>query len=71
MADKSKEECAHETINFGSGDYYLFCHGCNRVWVMTSWDSPDHPPRPDLANKGVGAQLSGQARSSIKNGERA
>lgn len=28
--------CHHPEINFGSGDYYIFCHGCNSKWVMSS-----------------------------------
>lgn len=55
------EQCRHPKINFGSGDYYLFCHACGARWVRTCAHA-DHPPRPDLANRGVGSQLSGEAR---------
>jgi hypothetical protein len=24
--------CRHETLTFGSGGYYIFCHACGAVW---------------------------------------
>lgn len=35
--------CNHPEIRFGSGDYYIFCTSCNRVWVSkgAASDAPD------------------------------
>jgi hypothetical protein len=53
-------ECRHPRLNFGSGDYYLFCHDCRRWWATI--EPTTHRLAPDLANQGEGSQLSGQAR---------
>lgn len=54
-------ECRHPNLHFGSGDYYIFCHDCGRWWCTI--DPTTHDVRPDLANLGVGSQLSGQVRT--------
>jgi len=55
------DQCRHPKLNFGSGDYYIFCHDCGRWWCTI--EPANHRPSPWLANKGVGAQLSGEERS--------
>lgn len=55
------DQCNHATVQFGSGDYYIFCHECGAWWVRTNPGSSDKP-RPDLANRGAGSSLSGEAR---------
>lgn len=30
-----KNDCKHNRLYFGSGDYYIFCEECNRFWVIT------------------------------------
>ncbi len=30
----NKDYCKHEYLNFGSGDYYIFCYDCSRSWVQ-------------------------------------
>lgn len=57
---KQREQCIHPKLNFGSGDYYLFCHDCGGWWVCI--DPATHKLAPELANQGVGGQLSGEAR---------
>lgn len=27
---------SHATLQFGSGDYYIFCHACGRRWGVLS-----------------------------------
>lgn len=58
---KLQEECRHETIRFGSGDYYIFCQDCPAAWVFKERAGADRPA-PASSNKGVGGQLSGEAR---------
>lgn len=53
------EECMHETIWFGSGDYYIFCE-CGASWVFRN--PVNEQPAPELANKGKRALLSGERR---------
>lgn len=26
--------CRHATLQFGSGDYYIFCHACGKKWAI-------------------------------------
>ena len=33
---KLPTECAHDTLHFGSGDYYVFCHECGGQWGRIS-----------------------------------
>jgi ribosomal protein S27E len=30
--NKTKSECEHENLYFGSGDYYIFCEDCGHTW---------------------------------------
>lgn len=54
-----REECDHTELQFGSGDFYIFCHACGAVWTPEKGTSAvfgvDH-------NAGVGSILSGQKR---------
>jgi hypothetical protein len=59
------EECRYPTVHFGSGDHYIFCHDCGRWWCTI--DPSTHLVDPTLANRGVGGQLSGQARRALSN----
>lgn len=51
------EECLHETLYFGSGDYYLICRACSRYWRME-----DHCTN----NVGEACKLSGQDRVTAR-----
>lgn len=35
------EPCIHETLAFGSGGYYIFCHACGAVWDPSGSHSVD------------------------------
>lgn len=59
---KPQEECRHETIRFGSGDYYIFCQDCPAGWVFIDRAAQSDAPAATKSNKGVGGQLSGEAR---------
>jgi hypothetical protein len=63
---KPREECAHLILNFGSGDFYLFCHSCGARWATIDYADPtkswSDEIAPQSANKGLGAHLSGHAR---------
>lgn len=54
------EECRHLKLTFGSGDYYIFCYGCGHWWATI--EPTSHKLAPELANRGAGSQLSGEAR---------
>lgn len=37
-----KNDCNHNRLYFGSGDYYIFCDECKRSWVISGdMDYPD------------------------------
>lgn len=59
----AREDCKHERLFFGSGDYYLLCHECGGKWVCS--DPLIDVGAPDLANKGVGVALSGEVRAAV------
>lgn len=59
---KPQEECRHETIHFGSGDYYIFCRDCPAAWVFKDRAGLDDSPAATKSNRGVGSLLSGEAR---------
>jgi len=59
---KDRKECLHETLAFGSGDYYLFCRDCDARWAAVSttqskygYDQMNNPvgADPSVANQGV------------------
>lgn len=54
-------DCRHAKLQFGSGDYYLFCQECKAAWVRKRLDSDI--AAPELSNFGDGALLSGETRS--------
>jgi hypothetical protein len=39
-------DCKHESLQFGSGDYYIFCHECGRKWCMMSNFIPEYTLGP-------------------------
>jgi hypothetical protein len=57
-----QEECTHDQIMFGSGDYYIFCQTCQAHWVMCAQDNGPDRADPACANKGAGIGLSGHSR---------
>jgi hypothetical protein len=66
-----RHECNHPKLTFGSGDFYLFCYGCGARWACigdTGFSKDEISPA--TANRGVGAQLSGQTRTQHPNGDR-
>lgn len=75
-ASKSRAECSHEKLRFGSGDYYIFCANldCGAQWAAIGGGQPEYgfdiTGRPIgcnalVSNKGVGGTLSGQERHSL------
>lgn len=54
------DQCTHDTLQFGSGDFYLFCHECGGKWGRISQNFARLDP--DEANRGAGSQLSGHKR---------
>ena len=36
--NEKRKECQHERLDFGSGDYYIFCHDCGRAWRIEGDD---------------------------------
>jgi hypothetical protein len=36
--------CKHIKLEFGSGDYYLFCKTCDNKWVLTELCSDKADP---------------------------
>lgn len=66
MTSTQRHKCRHETLSFGSGDYYIFCANaeCDARWVCC--DSGSDLPAAHLSNQGIGGQLSGQERSAVE-----
>lgn len=71
---KERKDCRHETLTFGSGDYYIFCQECNACWAAVSHIQPEYGhdaqgkpigANPDICNKGVGCTLSGEIRTTL------
>lgn len=58
-----REDCSHDVLHFGSGDYYVFCRACGASWVCVGPGSDK--AEPGLANRGKGALLSGHGRCSL------
>lgn len=46
----TKADCSHNTLTFGSGDYYLFCDQCGARWCRISIRGDI--PAPEEANNG-------------------
>ncbi len=70
------EECDHPKLQFGSGDYYIFCQACGGRWVRTGHDRPEYGidkdgkevgGNPSVANQGIGSGLSGSVRIKQSN----
>lgn len=49
-------ECLHETLYFGSGDFYLICRKCERYWRMED---------RYFNNQGAAGRLSGEERGTM------
>ena len=69
MADK--KDCVHPELQFGSGDYYLFCHACNAQWMRCKPGKKEYAidaegnaigGAPEEANVGEGKFNSGHIR---------
>ena len=58
---KVYKECIHESLYFGSGDYYLICENCGRYWVMVGPNGGDVGDST-ISNIGEAAGLSGEKR---------
>lgn len=43
--------CLHETLRFGSGDFYIYCDkgagGCGQFWVQDNGPMNDQQPQTD------------------------
>ena len=71
---ENRQNCAHETLMFGSGDYYILCTNtkCGPRWAAVSPKQPEYGfagQQPigacaEIANQGVGATLSGKMRTN-------
>lgn len=57
----SQNECEHEILRFGSGDYYVFCTDCLRTWVKMKPGSMDQAYAGDL-----NMNVQGQERTKQK-----
>jgi hypothetical protein len=44
---KEQNECGHEKLAFGSGDFYIFCMDCTRSWVHIDPIKGDNSPSYD------------------------
>lgn len=53
----------HAEVQFGSGDYYIFCHACHRKWAMMGWDQPEYGE--DAAGRKIGADPLVANRSGV------
>ena len=50
MTDRvPRTKCQHTELQFGSGDYYLFCHACGAWWAMI--DPETHLVIPEQSNQ--------------------
>jgi hypothetical protein len=58
----NREDCYHTMLRFESGDYYLSCEGCGAKWAAINPSAQGDFVQPEIANKGVGSTLSGDAR---------
>jgi len=49
---KEQNECKHEKLTFGSGDFYIFCVDCTRSWVHrnTADDTTSYEHSPLIFN---------------------
>ena len=54
--EKRRDECSHERLAFGSGDYYIFCDACRRQWCLHGLDRPEYGNDKD--GKPIGADPS-------------
>ncbi len=48
-------DCTHDRLFFGSGDYYLFCQGCQKAWVLRG--NKGDLPAPELSGPGPDNQI--------------
>lgn len=58
---KPRAECDHAELQFGSGDYFIFCNACGMRW-MPAYREDNPQAGQELNNQGIGSQLSGQKR---------
>ncbi len=58
------DQCTHDALQFGSGDFYLFCHECGGWWARIA--PQGERVAPELSNRGAGGQLSGQQRVALQ-----
>ena len=71
---KPRSECLHETLQFNSGDYYIFCADCGSKWCAHNAEDREYDFLPDGSRVGAdpsvcvapGNQLSGQRRYTIR-----
>lgn len=47
--------CNHPELQFGSGDYYIFCHACHGVWARMAGDGVRPEYGKDAAGNPIGA----------------
>lgn len=65
------DECTHQELTFGSGDFYVFCTACGAWWMRRGEGKPEYGTdasgkaigaAPEESNRGVGGTLSGHRR---------
>ena len=39
---KPRNECTHDVLRFGSGDYYIFCSDCGGKWAAMSYSQSEY-----------------------------
>jgi len=58
-----RKECPHDKLQFGSGDYYIFCQACGAWWGHI--EPNGQKLSPETANQGIGGQQSGTVRVKL------
>ena len=57
MTQIAVEKCDHDTLYFGSGDYYVFCAGCGARWGrLGATDRPEYGESADGVEVGCDPQ---------------
>jgi hypothetical protein len=68
------EDCTHDKLQFGSGDYYILCRACGASWMRRGAMKQEHGvdakgtpigAAPEESNKGLGSLLSGETREKM------
>ena len=53
---KQENECEHDFLHFGSGDFYVFCYECGHRWVTIGYTPDGDAINPLQANLFTGTR---------------